>query len=168
MTLDGDERKIATLLAAFDEIQGRVESATKRFEASVGDLDPVVRSAVHEVLNQELPAIEAQVDETAAALERLQRTAHWRSVLWAAGLTALALLITLGGFWLLTPSREEMKQLRAERAQLQGEIDLLESRGGRADFKPCGAGNKHLCVRVIPQLGRFGDSKDYLVVRDHE
>jgi hypothetical protein len=72
--------------------------------------------------------------------------------------------ITLGGFWLLTPSREELKALRAERAQLQGAIDELAQRGGRADFKTCGVGNAHLCVRVEPRLGRFGDDKDYFVI----
>jgi hypothetical protein len=52
--------------------------------------------------------------------------------------------VKLTGLWLLTPSREELKALRAERAQLQASVDLLASHGGRWDFKSCGVGNTHL------------------------
>jgi hypothetical protein len=43
---------------------------------------------------------------------------------------------------------EEILKLRAESARLQSAIDLLASRGARADLKSCGVGNTRLCVRV--------------------
>ena len=101
----------------------------------------------------------------AAALDALRRAANWRQMLLGGALAVLVVGITLAGFWLLTPSRDELKELRAERAQLQSAIDLLASRGGRADFKICGVGNAHLCVRVEPKLGRYGEEKDYFVVK---
>jgi hypothetical protein len=159
MALDPEEPKIATLLAAFEEVHARVEQATRRFEQSVGTLEPAVR--------QTIATLEQQVDRTSAALEGMPRAAGWRQVLLGGALAVVVAGITLGCFWLLTPSREELKALRAERAQLQSAIDLLASRGGRADFKTCGAGNVHLCVRVGPRLGRYGEEKDYFVVKGY-
>ena len=63
-------------------------------------------------------------------------------------LVALAIAVTLLGFWLLTPSPAEMNRLRDKRATLQANIDDLAARGVRADFKKCGAQSEHLCVRV--------------------
>jgi len=41
MALDAEERRIATLLAAFKDIQSRMELAAQRFEQSVESLEPV-------------------------------------------------------------------------------------------------------------------------------
>jgi hypothetical protein len=79
----------------------------------------------------------------------------------------LVVVITFGGFWLFTPSPDEMSRLRTEQQQLQTSIDLLASRGGRAYLRRCGAANDHLCVRVEPKLGRFGDEKDLYVIRGY-
>jgi len=148
-------------------VHARVEHATRRFEQSVGDLQPAVRQTIHQVLGVELLELEQQTNQAATALEAMRRAADWRQVLLGAVRAALVSGITSGGFWLLTPSREELKQLRAERAQLQSSIDELAQRGGRADFKTCGVGNTHLCVRVEPRFGRYGEEKDYYVVRGY-
>jgi hypothetical protein len=79
----------------------------------------------------------------------------------------LVVVITLGGFWFFTPSPDEMSRLRAERQQPQASLDLLASRGGQADLRNCGTANDHLCMRVEPKLGRFGDEKDYYVIRGY-
>ena len=167
MALDPEERKIAALFAAFEEINGRVDSAARRLEQSVVNLDPAVRQTVREVLAKELKAIELQVSQTTASLERMRRAADWRQILMGGGLATLVVVVTLGGFWMLTPSREEMTRLRAERDQLQTAVDLLASHGGRAELKTCGATTEHLCVRVDPQLGRYGEQKDYFVIRGY-
>jgi hypothetical protein len=167
MALDPEERKIATLLAAFEEIHTRVEQATRRFEQSAGTLEPAMRQTIRQALGEELAALEQQANAAAAALEAMRRAANWRQVLLGGALAVLVAGITLGGFWLLTPSRQEILQLRAERAQLESAIDLLASRGGRADLKTCGVGNAHLCVRVEPRLGRYGEEKDYFVIRGY-
>ena len=167
MALDPEERKIAALFAAFEEINGRVDNATRRFEQSVGSLDPSVRQTIRDVLAKELNAIELQVTRTTSSLEAMRRAADWRQILMGGGLALLAVAITLGGFWVLTPSRTEMIRLRAEREELQAAVDMLASHAGRADLRKCGDGNAHLCVRVDPQLGRYGDQKDYFVIRGY-
>lgn len=59
-----------------------------------------------------------------------------------------------------------MNALRAERQQ-QGTIDELAARGGKADLKTCGTQNEHLCVRVVPPMGRYGQERDYFVIRGY-
>jgi hypothetical protein len=111
--------------------------------------------------------VEQQANEAAQALQRLRYAADWRQILIGGALAVLVAGITLGGFWMLTPSREEIIRLRAERAQLQSSIDFLASHGGRADFKTCGVSNIHLCVRVEPRFGRYGEEKDYFVLKGY-
>src|SRR5579864_2331200 len=77
---------------------------------------------------EELLELEQQMSHAAAALERMRRAADWRQVLMGAVLAGLVVGITLGGFWLLTRSREELNALRAKRAQLQSAIDALAQR----------------------------------------
>jgi len=167
MTLDPEERKIAALFAAFEDINARVDGTVGRLERAVGNLDPAVRQAVRDTYAKELVGLAEQIKKTTASLEGLRRSADWRQVMLGAGLSVLVVLITLGGFWLFTPSPGEMNRLRAEEQQLQASIDLLASHGGRADLRKCGDGNAHLCVRVEPGLGRFGEAKDYFVIRGY-
>jgi len=167
MPLDPEERKIAALFAAFEDINARVDGTVGRLERAVGNLGPTARAAIHDTMVKELLGLSDQVRKTTAALEGLRRAADWRQLLLATGLSVLVVLITLGGFWVFTPSPAEMSRLRAEREQLQASIDQLASRGGRADLKKCGAGNEHLCVRVDAALGRFGNERDYYVIRGY-
>lgn len=167
MALDSDERKIAALFAAFEEINAQVDRAGKQLTLSVGRLDPTVRQTIRDVLNEELSRVHHEVGLATAALQRMRRAADWRQLLIGTGLSALVVLVTLGGFWLFTPSPAEMTRLRAEREQLQDSIDLLARRGGRAELKNCGTSNEHLCVRVETGLGRYGDGKDYFVIRGY-
>ena len=167
MALDAEERKIAALFAVFEDINARVDSAVGRLDRTVANLDPAVRQTIRDAMTKELAGLSDQVTKTTAALVALRKSADWRQLLLGAGLAALVVVITLGGFWLLTPSVGEMSRLRTEQEQLQAAIDLLASRGGRAELKNCGKSNEHLCVRVDLQLGRYGDGRDYYVMRGY-
>jgi hypothetical protein len=116
---------------------------------------------------KELVGLADQIKKTTASLKGLRKSADWRQLLLGTGLAVLVVVITLGGFWFFTPSPDEMSRLRAERQQPQASLDLLASRGGRADLRNCGTANDHLCMRVEPKLGRFGDEKDYYVIRGY-
>ena len=145
--MDAEERKLATLFVAFEEINARVEAATQRFETSIARIDPVVRATMKVAVAAELTGLQANVGEASAALQRLRRAADWRAMLWGGALALLVIALALGGFWLLTPSRQEMIALRAERALLKAAIDAWANRRGRADLKTCGTSGEHLCVR---------------------
>jgi hypothetical protein len=132
MALDPEERKIAALFAAFEDINARVDGAVGRLERAFGNLEPGVRQTIRDAMTKELVGLQDQVRTTTAALERLRKAADWRQLLFGTGLSALVVVVTLGGLWLFTPSPAEMSRLRSERQELQGAVDLLASRGPRA------------------------------------
>jgi hypothetical protein len=165
--VDEESLKLGLLLETAQTHQKLIEALIEKLQEHTRGLDAVVRAEIRQALGEELAALEQQANAAGAALEAMRRAANWRQILLGGALAVLVAGITLGGFWLLTPSREEILRLRAERAQLQNSIDLLASHGGRADFKTCGVGNAHLCVRVEPHLGRYGDEKDYFVVKGY-
>jgi hypothetical protein len=167
MALDPEERKIAALFAAFEEINGRVDKAVGRLEHFVGHLDAGVRQSVREAAVQELTGLSKHVNNAQASLEGLRRAAHWRQLLHGAGWSVTAVLLAFLASWLYLPSSAEMSRLRAEERQLQVSIDQFGSRGGRSQLVPCGANKEHLCVRVDPALGRYGESHDYFVVHGY-
>jgi hypothetical protein len=167
MALGPEERKIAALFAAFEEINERVDKAVGRFERAVGGVDPAVRQSVREAVTQELTGLSDHVKNAQASLQGLHRAAHWRQLLHGAGWSVTAVLLAFLASWLYLPSSAEMSRLRAEERQLQASIDRLASHGGRSQLMPCGASKEHLCVRVEPAFGRYGDTRDYFVVHGY-
>jgi hypothetical protein len=167
MALDPEERKIAALFAAFEEINGRVDKAVGRFERAVGGVDSVVRQSVREAVSHEVGALSDHVMKAKASLEDLLRAADWRQLLHGAGWSVTAVLLAFFASWLYLPSSTELSRLRAEERQLQASIDQLASHGGRSQLMPCGASKEHLCVRVDPALGRYGETHDYFVVHGY-
>lgn len=165
--MDEDSLKLGLLLETAQTHQKLADALIEKLKAHTQGLEAVVRDQIQRALGEELAELERQANEAAAALAAMRRAANWRQVLLGGVLAVVVAAITLGGFWLLAPSREEILKLRAERAELQSAIDLLASRGGRADFKSCGVANAHLCVRVEPRLGRYGDDRDYFVMKGY-
>jgi hypothetical protein len=167
MALDPEERKIAALFAAFEEINGRVDKAVGRFERAVNGVDPAVRQSVREAVAQEVDGLSEHVMKAKASLESLHRAATWRQLVYGVGWSVTAVLLAFVASWLYLPSSAEMNRLRAEARQLQASIDQLASSGGRSQLMPCGATREHLCVRVDPALGRYGETRDYFVVHGY-
>jgi hypothetical protein len=167
MALDPEQRKIAALFAAFEEINGRVDKAIGRFERAVGGVDSAVRQSVREAVAQEVGGLSEHVMKAKASLEALHRAANWRQLLHGSGWSVTAVLLAFLASWLYLPSSAEMSRLRAEERRLQTSIEQLASRGGKSQLMPCGVSNEHLCVRVDPALGRYGESHDYFVVHGY-
>ncbi|MGH9208109.1 MAG: hypothetical protein ACRD1G_16385, partial [Acidimicrobiales bacterium] len=88
------------------------------------------------------------------ALQRLKRAANLRVTFWTLGITAISAAIVLGVAWWVLPSPGEIAALRAQRDELASNVELLNHRGARADFRRCGG--QHLCVRVDLKAPRYG------------
>jgi hypothetical protein len=144
-----------------------VDKAVGRLEHFVGHLDAGVRQSVREAAVQELAGLSDHAQRTIASLEDLRKAADWRQLLYGAGWSVTAVLLAFLASWLYLPSSAEMSRLHAEARQLQASIDQLASRGGRSQLVPCGASKEHLCVRVDPALGRYGETHDYFVVHGY-
>ena len=52
------------------------------------------------------------------------------------------------------------------RAVIEG-LDELHAKREDSDLKTCGVQNEHLCVRVVPAMGRYGTERDYLVIKGY-
>jgi hypothetical protein len=150
-------RRAATASALDAEVSGALSSgALDVLHIEARDLNRALQA-----LGEELVELEQHMNGAAASAGCPETRSELATD--TSGGTSWAVLvagITLAGFWLLTPSREELKQLRSS-------IDALAQRGGRADFKTCGIANAHLCIRVEPRLGRYGEEKDYFVVKGY-
>lgn len=165
--MDEQERKLGMLLAAFDEINAAVKATHERFEQSIRHIGPLAGEAMKGAVSRELGAVREEVEHTTVALRAMIRAANWRTALVGGVLVIAAVTVTLIGFWLLVPSRQDLITQRAEYQQRLATIELLNSRGGHADVKTCGPQNEHLCVRVVPLMGRYGPEKDYFVIRGY-
>lgn len=165
--MDEDSLKLGLLLETAQTHQKLAEALIEKLKEHTQGIDAAVRAEVRGALAEELTHLKGKATEAAAALDSMRRAANWRQILLGGVLAVLVAGITLGGFWFLTPSREEIMKLRAERDELQSAIDQLASRGGRADLKACGVGSAHLCVRVEMRLGRYGEDRDYLVIKGY-
>lgn len=74
--------------------------------------------------------------------------------------SALAVLVTVGGILLFMDHQTD------EIAQMSQTIEELSRKGGEADILTCALknGEEHPCVRVMTELGRFGDDGDLYII----
>jgi hypothetical protein len=141
-------------VAAVRLIEAAADAATSRGVSSA--LEGMSATAVQSLSKAAKPIWQRfdQVAGDAEAAESVLRGAMaWFTWRWAAvcAVIAGATLLTM---WALTmflmPSFGEIEALRAERAELQRNIEALEKRGGRVKFTECGG---RLCVHASRNQG---------------
>jgi hypothetical protein len=96
----------------------------------------------------------------------MKRSANMRGLLWTAAIAMLSTAIPGALVHWLLPSAAEVDALRARRDQLQANVQRLEQRGGRIDWRRCGE-EARLCVRVDRAAPTYGDKADYYVVKGY-
>ena len=159
--MDGEERKIALLIAAFDQEREHTAQATAALRQVIDGLGEKVDSATGVAVGKALNTLRREADLAAEAMQKLRRLTLWQSA-WRHVTTALcAMAITVLAVWWYVPTVGEMSALRAERDQLQASIEDLTQRGGRIKLNSCGnsGDKKRLCVLVDPVAGRFGNAQ---------
>jgi hypothetical protein len=67
--------------------------------------------------------------------------------------------------WVL-PSAGEIDALRLRRDQLQANVQKLEQKGGRADWRHCGE-TARLCVRIDNSAPPYGEKGEYFVLKGY-
>ena len=159
--MDPEDRKIAALIAAFDQEHERVQQAITALNHAGEQLQREVRSAAKGAVEAALKALHPEIDRAARALVDLQSLSLWRASLQHLLVAFVAIAITLLAVWWYVPSVGQMEQLRAERAELQASIADLTARGGRIQLNECGdpGQRKRLCVLVDAKAGKFGDAR---------
>jgi hypothetical protein len=149
--MDGEERKIALLIAAFDQEREHTAQATAALRQVIEGLGQKVDSATGVAVGKALSTLRNEADLAAQAMQQLRRLTLWQSA-WRHVTTALcAITITVLAIWWYVPSVSEMTALRAEHNQLQASIEDLTQRGGRIAMNTCGG---RLCIEVSNDQGQ--------------
>lgn len=163
--MDQDSVKLGLLIEAAQTNQKLAEAAIEKLNKQTQGLAALVKDQIQLALADGLKSVEAETEGAVKALQRAARAANARTAFWTLGVTAVSAAIALlVACWVL-PTPAEIATLRTERDELASNIAVLNERGARADFRRCGTG--HLCVRVDTNARRYGDQKDYLVIRGY-
>jgi hypothetical protein len=165
--LMGDESmKLGLLMEAAQAQQRLGQESLERLAAHARDLDVIVRDEIRRTLVEELGSVAGESRRAAQSLQRMQRAANVRVLLWTVSIAAVCSGVAMGEAWWLLPSRGEIAALRARRDTLAANVARLQERGGSIDLRRCGARNR-LCVRVDRHARAYGAGADYLIVKGY-
>jgi hypothetical protein len=163
--MDQDSVKLGLLMETAERHQKLADAAIGKLKEQAQGLEAVVRDQIRRAVVEELKIVQAETQSAVEALQRVKRAANARVTLWTIGLTAMSAGIAFFVIWWVLPTRAEIAALRTERDELANNVAVLKQRGARADLRLCGAG--HLCVRVDMNAPRYGDQRDYFVIRGY-
>jgi adenine deaminase len=163
---DDDAFKFGLLLEGAHTQQRLAEMQLQKLVAHTEALDEVVREAIRRTLIDELQALRAECDRAACAVRGVERAAQLRARLWTVGI-ALACTIVPGAISSFAlPSSADIAALRAQRDTLAQSVARLEQRGGKVDWRACGAAAR-LCVRIDRNAPAYGGQGDYYVLKGY-
>jgi hypothetical protein len=163
--MDQDSVKLGLLMETAEHQQKLAEAALGKLNEQTRGLEAVVRDQIRRAIVEELKSVQVETQRAVEALERVKRAANARVTLWTLGLTGLSVAVALFVAWWILPTHAEIAALRAERDELTSNLAVLNRHGAGADLRRCGAG--HLCVRVDTIAPRYGDQRDYFVIRGY-
>ena len=150
------ERK--AMAAAIDAIKGTAGTLQK----ATGD---AAAQAVGESIGQAPKAATAALNQAVGALNdaagKVGKAGAWLTFKAAASIAGagLVMVLAVAAFgWYMMPTeaqRQEIRDLRAEKAQLQANIDELNRRGGKIKLTTCSDSNgkDRLCIAVARNQG---------------
>jgi hypothetical protein len=164
--MDDDTMKFGLLMESARAHQKLAENHLEKLRAHTEDLDGLVRGEIRRTLIDELRTLTAESDRAAMALRRMKRTANMRGAVWTVGVAVLCTAIPTAIARLALPSQADIAALRLQRDSLAQNIARLEQRGGKVEWRNCGAPAR-LCVQVDRQAPAFGEKADYLIVRGY-
>ncbi len=156
--MDPEERKIAALIAAFDTEHERVKGAITALNQTAAQLKRDVTGAAAGAVTAALAALNQDIQNAGRTLKQPQRFSLWHTSLRHLMVAIAAIAVTLLAVWWYVPTVAQMTALRAEHAQLEAAIEVLNKSGARIQLNTCGTA-KRLCVLVDKVAGEFGDPK---------
>jgi hypothetical protein len=156
--MDGDERKIGMLIAAFDVERAQLQGAIAALNQIGVALKRDVKAATEGAAAGALKSLTPEIHSAEQVLKDLQRFSLWQAALQHVAVAIVAIVVTLLAVWWYVPPLSEITDRRAERDQLEASIAELTKRGAKIDLSTCGD-KKRLCVSIDEKAGRFGDPK---------
>lgn len=174
-----DHDKLGAMFAVMEEQQAAVQSAiaglTQERKAMAAAIDAIkgtagtlqkatgdaAARAVEESIGQAPKAAAKALNQATAALDeaanQVRNAGAWLTLKAAASVAGVGLVMVLGMYVLgrfMLPSeadRQEVAQLRAEKAELETNIADLTRRGGKIKFNTCGS---RLCIEASSNQGK--------------
>jgi hypothetical protein len=161
--LDDATMKFGLLLESAQAHQKLAESQLESLRAHTQDLDGVVRDEIRRTLIEEMQMLTAESRRAIQALQRIRHGAAVRGALWCIVMAILCTAIPITIIHWTLPSESEIAALRARRDELSASVATLERRGGRVEWRRCGA-EARFCVRVDRKAPTYGEQADFVVV----
>ncbi len=155
--------KFGLLMESAQAHQKSVEVQLERLRAHTDDLDNVVRDEIRRTLVEELQMLTSESMRAAQALRRVGRGALARGTFWSITMAVLCTAVPTGIVRWTLPSESQIAALRSRRDELAASVTALERRGGRVEWRRCGA-SARLCVRVDRSASVYGKQADFYVV----
>jgi hypothetical protein len=163
--VDEETMKFGLLMESAQAHQRLAETHLEKLRAHTRDLDGVVRDEIRRTLVDELKSLTAESDCAARALRDMKRAANMRGLMWNMGIAVLCTAIPSLVARYALPSVSDIDALRRQRDALALDIERLQQRGGKLDWRSCGQPPR-LCVRVDPDARVYGENADYYVVKE--
>jgi hypothetical protein len=113
--------------------------------------------------DEKLKASRLSLERAAGATQRAVRELRWKFIALEAGLAAGVLLGVAWLAWGWVPSLEEIRDRRAQVAELEAKSQQYAEVMKAVDLRRCTETDSRLCVRVELNAERFGPNRDYLV-----
>jgi len=161
--LDDATMKFGLLMESAQAHQRSAETQLEKLRAHTDDLDGVVRDEIRRTMIEELQMLTAESARAARALQEIGRRASLRGTLWSISMALLCTAIPISITRWAVPSESQIAALRVRRDTLAASVAILEHRGGRMDWRRCGA-TARLCIRIDRKAPTYGDKADFYVV----
>lgn len=161
--LDDSTLKFGLIMESAQAHQKLAEAHLEQLKAHTQDLDGVVRDEIRRTLIEELQLLTAESERAAEGLRRIKRSANVRMGLLSVAIAVLCIAIPTAFMGWVVPSKSEIAALRAKRDELAENIAALERRGGRLEWRYCGAATR-LCVRIDRKAPSYGEKADFYIV----
>ena len=155
--------KFGLLMESAQAHQKSAEVQLEKLRAHTDDLDGVVRDEIRRTLIDELQMLTTESARAIRVFQRAGRGAFVRTTLWSVVMAVFCAGIATGIMRWALPSQAQVTALGARRDELAANVASLERRGGRADWRRCGA-TARLCVRIDRSAPTFGEKADFYVV----
>src|SRR5271165_17087 len=161
--MDDANMKFGLLMESAQAHQKLAESQLEKLRAHTEDLDGVVRGEIRRTLIEELHMLSGESRRAAQMLQRIRRGNTARNALWSIVMAVMGTGIPITIMRWALPSESEISRLRGRRDELAASVATLEQRGGRIEWRRCGA-DARLCVRVDRKAPSYGEKADYYIV----
>jgi hypothetical protein len=152
---------------ALDTAINGIKSTSGTLQKGTGDAAAkAVRESIGQAPKEAVTALDQARQALDDAAESVRGAGAWLTFKVAAAVAGVGLVLVLAMYGVgrfMMPSeaeRQEVRDLRAEKAELEANIADLAKRGGRIKLSTCGPANR-LCVQITPKQGSAPVQSDF-------